>query len=497
MYRRHFCLGALAGAASAAVVTPAWASAPASVAVSSEIRAVTGAGAETALERVVVDDFRKSLRGGLLLPTDDGYEQARKLWSGIDKKPALIARCTGPADVRTAVNFAREHDLLTAVKCGGHNAAGKGSCDDGIMIDLSPLQGIRVLPDQGVSWVAGGSLLGAMDHENMAHGVVTTAGTVSHTGVGGLTLGGGFGRVGRRFGLASDNIKAVEIVTADGQLRHASAQINEDLYWGCRGGGGNFGVVTAFQFEVHPMQREVIGGLLMYPFDDAGSLIEFYGEYCVKAPDDLATEMFIVAPPSGPRMVMFSVCYSGPAKHADRLLAPLRNFGKPMRDGIKSIDYVELQRSSDNEDPRNVNNYTKGGFSREIPGDLAKALADNLETHPGRTGIAVFQQSGGAINRVDAAATAFAHRYAEHNMFVAANWTDDAQSSEHINWGRAYWNSIEPYIRGAYVNDLREDTAEAINRSYLGNYDRLVQVKNKYDPTNLFSLNANIKPTVT
>lgn len=490
MFRRQFCIGALAGTAAAAASTPL------SAAVNTEIRAVTGDGAEKAIERVVVDDLRKSLRGGLLLPTDDGYDKARKLWSGIDKKPALIARCTGPADVRTAVNFAREHDLLTAVKCGGHNAAGKGSCDNGIMIDLSPLQGIRVEPDNGVSWVAGGSLLGAMDHENMAHGVVTTAGTVSHTGVGGLTLGGGFGRVGRRFGLAADNIKAVEIVTADGQFRRANAQTNEDLYWGCRGGGGNFGVVTAFQFAVHPMQREVVGGSIVFPFDNAGSLIEFYGEHCANAPDELATDMYIVAPPNRPRVVVFSVCYSGDVKEADRYVAPLRKLGKPINDGIRKVDYVQLQRSADNEDPRNVNNYTKGGFCRELPAELARALADNLEPHAGRTGIAVFQQSGGAINRVEATATAFAHRYAEFNMFIAANWVGDDQSSEHIAWGRSYWKSIEPFIRGAYVNDLREDSAEAINRSYLGNYDRLVQVKNKYDPTNLFRLNANIKPTV-
>ena len=491
MNRRQFCKTAIASAVTASMPMT-WARN-----VSKDYKGITGNGEETVLKSEDLEQLRNSLRGGMLLPTDDSYEQVRQLWNPmIDKRPAVIARCTGAADVKAAVDFARHYQLLTAVRCGGHNVAGKATCDDGIMIDLQPLQGIKVNPRDRTAYVAGGSLLGSMDHETMAHGLVTTAGTVSHTGVGGLTLGGGFGRVARRFGLASDNIKGLDVVTADGHIVHASKTENPDLHWACQGGGGNFGVVTGFEFQLHPMRRQVVGGRLIYPFERVRELIELYGEFSTNAPDEIYVDMVVIAPPQGgDRVVLFSVCYTGPVEKAEIALKPLLD-AKPINNGLKTTDYVALQRSGDNTDPRLINRYTKGGFTREINNELARTLAEYFEPHPNRTGVVVFQHAGGAITRPAPEATAFAHRYANHNMFVSASWPHESKTDEHRQWAKNYWAALKPYAGGFYVNDILDETQKEINANYLGNYDRLVEVKNKYDPSNLFRLNANIVPTV-
>jgi FAD/FMN-containing dehydrogenase len=417
--------------------------------------------------------------------------------ASIDKHPALIVQPTGAADVSLAVSFARERNLLLAVKCGGHSYGGNSTCNGGMQIDLSTFRNARVDPASKTAYIAGGSLLGELDHEAMSHGLVTTAGTVSHTGVGGLTLGGGFGRLARRFGLALDNVKAVDIVTADGKLRHASASENPDLYWAVRGGGGNFGVVTNFEFGLHEMQRQVIGGEVVFPLEQMRGVLGMYADYLTAAPDDLYLD-FVVASEIGKTDAVFMVhaCYSGPAGAAEKVLAPIYKAGKPLNDGIKAIDYPAIQRSWDKTDPRNSGEYLKSGFVNAFPGTLVDAIVQNYQTFADRGTTMFCQHSGGAIGRVSADATAFAHRKSVGNLFVVVEWPLAEPADPHIAYAREAWKHFEPFTDGWYTNEVSAESAALVNSNYQGNYERLVKVKNQYDPTNLFRLNANVQPTV-
>jgi FAD/FMN-containing dehydrogenase len=366
-----------------------------------------------------------------------------------------------------------------------------------MQIDLSALRGVRVDPAAGRAWVAGGTLLGQVDHEAAAFGLVTPLGTVSHTGVGGLTLGGGFGRVARRFGLAVDNVMAVDIVTADGAVRHASATENPDLYWGVRGGGGNFGIVTSFEFQLHPMESQALGGDIVFPFARARDLLTMYADYAPTAPDELYMDPFMELPPGGgDGVVGLNICYSGPAAGADAALAPIRKLGTPTADDIKTTDYVALQRAHDMTDPRAVGMYLKGGFVSAIPKNLVDVILDGFEAHPARSTQVFFQHSGGAIGRVANDATAFAHRNAKANLMALVGWKFGDDPSEHTRWIKQYWATLEPFTDGFYTNDTDPNLpAVAVDANYGENYPRLVKLKNQYDPTNLFRLNANVKPT--
>jgi FAD/FMN-containing dehydrogenase len=497
--RRRF-LSTSAFAAAALPLARAW---PAilspSMSVDRDLDAVTGDGKGITLKRAEVQELGESLRGNLLLPGHAGYDPARRVWNAqMDKRPAFIVQPRGAADVRSAVQFARDSNLLVAVKCGGHSPAGKSTCERGMLLDLSLLRGVQVDRSARLAHVAGGSLLGDLDHEAMAHGLVTTAGTVSHTGVGGLTLGGGFGRVARRFGLALDNVRAVEIVTGQGEILRASAQENPELYWGVRGGGGNFGVVTAFDFDLHPMQRQVFGGTIVFPLQQAKRVLSFYSEYEGTARDDMYLSAVVVsnADLRGISGVGFSVCYSGPASEADKLLRTIRSAGTPVMDGIKAIDYVALQRSGDLDEKRAIGSYTKTGFVKKIQPQLIDAVISGLEPHPERATTVGFQHCGGAISRVAPDATAFPHRGIHATTLLTADWLATVDPTAHLEWLRKYWQSIEPHTDGFYTNDVIDETQQQVDENYLGNYPRLVALKNKYDPTNLFRLNANVKPKV-
>jgi FAD/FMN-containing dehydrogenase len=346
------------------------------------------------------------------------------------------------------------------------------------------------------AWVAGGTLLGQVDRETAKHELVTPLGTVSHTGVGGLTLGGGFGRVARRFGLAVDNVVAVDIVTADGELRHASADENPDLYWGVRGGGGNFGVVTSFEFQLHPMRRQAIGGDIVFPIARARDLLSMWTEYAVTAPDDLYMDPFMDLPPGGADGVVgLNVCYSGPADQAEHALAPIRKLGPAIADDVAPTDYVALQNAHDMTDPRAVGVYLKGGFVPALPANLVDTILDGFVGEPSRGTTIFFQHSGGAIGRVPNDATAFSHREAKANMITLVGWELGNDPAEHIRWIKNYWATLEPFTDGFYTNDTDpEATSAAINANYGTNYPRLVALKKQYDPTNLFRLNTNVKP---
>lgn len=460
------------------------------------IPAVTGAGAPTVIEQAAIQELRAALRGGLLLAGDAGYDDARRVLNrSIDKHPALIVQPTGVADVRTAVNFVRDRSLLLAVKCGGHSYGGKSTCDGGMQIDLSRMRGVRVDPLARVAYVPGGSLLGEIDHEAMALGLVTTAGTVSHTGVGGLTLGGGFGRLARRFGLAVDNLRGVDIVTADGSYLHADADENPDLFWGVRGGGGNFGVVTDFEFNLHPMQRQVIGGDIVFPIDRIRELLEFYGDYSSSAPRDLYVDAIMSVPPGGkPGGFVLSVCYSGPVADAERLLLPIRKLGKPIVDNIRTMDYTAIQRMHDRADPRNEGQYLKSGFIRDFQAGMIDAIVAGFQGDPGRATALFFQHGGGATGDVRADATAFPHRYAKHNLLTAVTWPLELDRAPHVSYLRGLWATLEPFTRGYYTNEVHDEAQSVVDENYQGNIGRMRQVKRRYDPGNLFRLNANVEP---
>ena len=464
--------------------------------VAGDIEAMTGDGGEVTLGRAAVQELADSLRGNLLLPGHDAYEQARHVINAsIDKHPALIVQCKGVADVRKAVDFARESSLLTAVKCGGHSHSGKSTCNGGLMIDLSTFRQVRVDPEAKIAHVSGGSLLGDMDHETMAFGLVTTAGTVSHTGVGGLTLGGGFGRLARRYGLTIDNVRGFEIVTPDGQFRRANPGENPDLYWALKGGGGNFGIVTSFEFQLHEMNRTVIGGIVGFPMSEARQILEFYADYSLEAPDELGLEMVMFGSSPENSLITLAVCYCG--RHADMepILKKIRSAGTVVVDTVGAMDYVALQKSGDVNDVRAIGSYTKSGFSEYLTPDFIDTIVRSFEAREGRNTVFATQHAGGSINRIAADATAFPHRDINYIPLLIIDWPIDSDPAEHIAWLKQTWKSIEPHIQGFYTNDLIDESQQQVDENYLGNYARLVEIKNRWDPTNLFRLNANVIPT--
>ena len=463
-----------------------------------DIKAITGDGKEVFLGQSAVQELADSLRGTVALPGSEAYESARQLLNPrVNRYPALVVQPVVPNDVCQAVKFAGQENLVTAVKCGGHSFRGDSTCDGGMQIDLSRLRGVRVDPARKTARVAGGSLLGDLDAEAMARGLATTAGSVSHTGVGGLTLGGGMGRLGRRFGLSIDNLLSVDIVTADGELRHASKDENPDLFWAVRGGGGNFGVVTAFEFQLHPMDRQVISGSYGFPFEQARQVFEFAGEFAAAAPDELQVVPFIGAFPGNDPICNLSIVYSGSADQAAALLAPIEKAGTVVRNTVKSWDYVALQKSGDETDIRANSAYIRCGFVNQVTPDIVRDVIETFQPHPGRATWMAFGHMGGAIGRVPYGETAFTNRAAGHDMLSFVGWpVGTGDGTDHMNYVNAQWKVLERYINGFYVNDIANETQAEVDANYGANLPRLVEVKNTYDPKNLFRLNANIRPTV-
>jgi FAD/FMN-containing dehydrogenase len=493
--RRQFLRNTLAALPAAALPYGSLFAAAESLA-ANDIEAVTGDGKQIVLKAGDVRDFAASLRGELLLRESAGYDSARRAWNGaFDRHPAMIARCSGAADVMQAVNFAAANHLLVSVRGGGHSMSGQSVCEKGLMIDLAPMNGARVDPAKRIATIEGGALLGALDREALAHGLATTAGTVSHTGVGGLTLGGGFGRLGRRFGLACDNVRAVDVVTADGKFRTANARQEADLFWGLRGGGGNFGVATAFEFQLHPVDPIMVGGDLVYSFEDAPAVIRFLFDSFADVPDDLYLDLSLIRLPNDARFLKLNVCYSGDRKNAAKALQPFRTVRKPVQDGVVEAPYVKLQSDADASTAAGHKYYIKGGFVHELNPSLIDAMIATVAEAglPVVQGISM-QHAGGAIARVKPEATAFAQRKIAYNMFVVAVWDDAAQSAAVGRWRRGAWKGIEPHTHGFYVNEFNADDASRLRETYGGNYQRLVDLKTRFDPNNLFRLNANVAP---
>jgi hypothetical protein len=449
-------------------------------------------GGEILLPASSVEGLAGNLRGELLAPTAEGYDSARRLWNGMfDRRPALIARCTGPADVIEAVNFAREHRLLTAVRCGGHSFSGKSSCDGGLMIDLSPMQGCRVDPAARRAFLEGGSLLGVLDRECQVFGLAVTAGVVKHTGAGGLTLGGGFGRLGRSFGLACDNVASFDVVTAGGELLQASESSHPDLYWGLRGGGGNFGVVTSFEYRVHPIGRTVLAGDVAWPLDQARDAMRFWNEQARAAPDGLNLNASVVAQPGGKGVFAVEACWVGDMAEGERALAALRAFGKPLSDTIAPMGYVALQAKSDS--PHGLNYYAKNGFLSTLDDAGIDLILDAARSHPGRFRVAL-DHAGGAYSRMPQDATAFPNRSAIYWIGLLSGWKDPGENDERIAGVREAWKQVEPLTEGFYSNLDLERGLEQNRSNYGANFERLAVIKGRYDPMNLFRLNANVPP---
>ncbi len=495
MNRRTFCKTAIAAGVAASLPLNRLLAIE-SGALASDIPAVTLSGSEITLEKAAVEEFAGSLRGQLLTPSSGGaYEAARRVWNGMfDKHPALIARCAGAADVSHAVKFAAERNLLVAVRGGGHSISGKSTCDGGIVIDLSPMQGIRVDPERKRAWVQPGVLGVSLDRENEYYGFITPMGTVSHTGAAGLTLGGGFGRTSRKHGLACDNLLAVDIVTADGTLRHANRKENPDLYWGVRGGGGNFGVVTSFLYRANVAGPMVLGGAVVHSIDNYKEVLKFWADFQATATRELYIGVGTFPGPGGDPIVVIDTCWCGDLKKGEKVLAPVRAFGKPLADDIKVQRYVTLQASNDEGLGHGVREYMKSGFITETSDDLIDAIVENRNTSP--TAWFFIMPTGGAISDVGLTDTAFPVRNAIGNMMTGTVSPDATQDQAAIQSTRAYWKHLESHTRGYYIN-LNEDVTEKKTRSNFGpNLARLTEVKNSYDPDNLFRLNANIRPTV-
>jgi FAD/FMN-containing dehydrogenase len=462
--------------------------------VPSNIDAVTGDGAEITLQQAAVQELSDSLKGKLLLPGSAAYDDARWLLQPrYDKHPALIVQPTGAADVQNAVDFARENSLLLAVKCGGHAAAGTSSCDKGMQLDLSQLRNARVDPAAKTARVAGGSLLGDLDHESMSHGLVTTAGSVSHTGVGGLTLGGGFGRLQRRFGLTIDNVLEMDIVTPDGKLRRVGPHNEPDLYWALRGGGGNFGVVTSFLYQLHEMQRDVITGFFAYPLAEAKQILSFFAEYSETIPDEMTMGAGVGARLGKEPGVGIYFVWCGDHAEAEKYIAPLRKAGTIISERVSTMDYVAVQRSGDIDDTRAFTGNIESGFFPSITSGMIDDLIDNFEAHPDRGTRFGFGRLGGAIGRVGNSDTAFAHRDAKFDLLSFVSWETGKDGKEHVDYIKAHWANVEPLSTGFYVNDLYDQSQEIVNSTYRENFPRLLKIKKEYDPTNLFRLNANIR----
>jgi len=448
------------------------------------------------IEDAAVDGFKAGLRGHVLRPGDDAYDEGRRLWNGMfDRRPALIARCTGAADVISAVTFARDHRLQVAVRGGGHSFPGHSMCDGGLVIDLSPMRAIRVDPaartaraQPGVKWID-------FDHETQAFGLATTGGTVSDTGIAGLTLGGGLGWLSGKHGLTVDNLIAADVVTADGRFLTASATENPDLFWGLRGGGGNLGVVTSFEYQLHRVGPTVLGGMVAYPLDRAKEVLRLYRDFNKAAPDELTTYAAFVNPPDGDTVVALICCYAGPLDKGEQVVRPLRSLGRPLLDGLGPMPYVAQQRLFDGGFPTGACYYTKGDFLPDLTDEAIEVFAEYAATKPSPASGVLVQTTCGAASRVTSDAMAFAHRRFPYAPVIVSEWLDAADAEKHVCWARDFWRALHPFAgAGVYVNDLSHDDGDRVRIAYGANYERLAALKKTYDPDNFFHLNPNIKP---
>jgi FAD/FMN-containing dehydrogenase len=456
------------------------------------VRAVTLDGVEIELERAALRELGDAMTGPVLLAGDPDYDGARKVWNGMhDKHPALIARCQNIDDIRHAVDFSRERSLLLAVRGGGHSWPGKSTCDDGMMLDLADMKAVDVDVAGQTAWCQGGALLGHLDDATLAQGLVTTAGVVSHTGVGGFTLGGGFGRLNRRYGLTIDNLLGAEIVTADGTMRQVSSDNEPDLFWAIRGGGGNFGVVSRFHYQLHPFDRNVLSGLLVWPVAQARDVLEFYAEWSRGLSRELYTGPFMATMPDGVGVIGMEVVYNGDPSQGEKELAPLRAIGTMIDDSVKLQDYKVLQTHEDATAAPGIRSYAKSGMIMEFTQALVDDMIDAFIPDPRA---AIFTHTtGGAVNDPGPEDTAFPHRDSESMLVFYSAWSNPAEDEQGIAMCRQWYAALKPHT-GGYYDNIQVDAGKTVDENYGPNYARLAEIKRRYDAGNLFRLNSNIKP---
>jgi FAD/FMN-containing dehydrogenase len=491
MKRREFCRVTVVAGLGAALPSLPGCGGPVKTAKEADtsLRAVTLDGKEIQIEQAAIRELGESMTGPVVLSGHPQYDGARALWNGMhDRRPALIARCKSADDVGNAVTFARERSLLTAVRGGGHSWPGKSCCDDGLMIDLSEMYTVTVDPEAKRARAQGGALLHSLDTAALEHGLVTTAGVVSHTGVGGFTLGGGFGRLNRKLGLAVDNLEAVTIVTADGRIRRASATEEPELFWGVRGGGGNFGVVTEFEFRLHPFERKRLAGDIIWPIDQAKKILDFYAEWSAGLSDDLYTGPVLMKPPDGGPVIVMDVLYTGDPANGEKELAPLMKIGRPAQVTVGLHDYTDRQTMNDAMFHHGLRSYAKSLMVKEWSQGLVDAL---VGANDPRVFIGT-HTAGGAVKRVGELDTAFPHRNAETMIVVASGWTDATQDQERIAATRAYYEALAPY-QGGYYDNIEFDRSKGAE-NFGPAHARLAALKKQVDPMNLFRLNSNVAP---
>ena len=442
-----------------------------------------------------MQEFADNLRGELVRPEDEGYDTTRSIFNGmIDERPSMIVRCAATSDVIQGVNFARTHELLLSVRGGGHNVAGKAVGDGGLMLDLSPMKGIRVDPTRRTARAEPGLTLGEFDHETQAFGLATALGVVSLTGIAGLTLGGGLGWLNGKHGLACDNLISANVVTADGRLLTASEEENEDLFWGIRGGGGNFGVVTSFEYRLHPVGPE-LGGGLRYSATEARDALRFYHEFASGCPDELSTSASLGHAADGSLAVGITVCYCGAIEEGERVLRPLRTFGSPLEDSIQPMPYRTLQSAPDAGFPFGRQHYWKSSYVKPLSEEAIEVMLRFVAEMPSPISGVGLQQMHGAASRVGPAATGFPHRDEHYDFLILSQWADPTDSEENIRWTRDLFEAMQPFFeKGVYVNNLGEEGEERVREAYGEHYERLAALKDEYDPTNLLRLNQNITP---
>lgn len=457
------------------------------------------------VDEAAVEEFKASLRGELIQPSDESYDEARKVYNGmIDRRPRMIARCADVADVITAVNFGRENDLLIAIRGGGHNGGGLGICDDGLVIDLSLIKYTRVDPAARTVRVGGGCTWGDVDHATHALGLATPTGIISTTGVGGLTLGGGMGYLTRKCGLTIDNLLEADIVLADGRFVTASAEENEDLFWAIRGGGGNFGVVTSFLFKLHPIHMDYAGPML-WPLEQATEVMQWYREFITQAPDDIyGFFLFLVVPPGPPfpehlhnkKMCGIVWCYTGPAEQAETTFKPIRSFGPPALDLVGPMPHPQLQSMFDELYPPGLQWYWRADFFNELSDEAIALHVKYGSEIPTMHSSMHLYPINGAAHRIGKTDTAWSYRDATWAQVIVGVDPDPTNNEQIIAWTKEYWDALHPHSAGgAYVNFMMDEGEERIKASYRDNYDRLVEIKKQFDPTNLFRVNQNIRPT--
>jgi FAD/FMN-containing dehydrogenase len=442
----------------------------------------------------VFNDVRTRLHGTLVLPDDPDYDEVRRIYNAmIDRRPAAIARCLDTTDVVTAVAFARQQHLSVSVRGGGHGVAGHCVCDDGLMIDLSLMKGIEIDVDRRVATAQPGLRLGEFVVATEQFGLVSPTGTVSDTGLAGLTLGAGYGYLNGMYGLAVDNLVGAEVVTADGQVLHASADEHPDLFWALRGGSGNFGIVTSFELMLHPVTR-VLGGMLLYPFPRAAEVLRYYRDVAAAAPDELTIYAALVTGPDGRQVVGMVPCWCGPLAEGEQVLAPMRAFGPPIADVIQPMPYSAMNTVVDAATPSGLRHYWKQNLLRELSDEAIETIVAHVARVPSPRTVVLIDHVHGAAHRVAPTATAFPHRDAAHGLVMLSMWDDSAEDAVNIAWTRELAAATRPFATGgAYVNEAWDEKPGA---AFGVNYDRLVTIKTRYDPTNLFRANTNITPTV-